>query len=152
MCIRDSLTPLLFDDQLDQGAAVEIHDGHGGQRRCSLTSSDTGPLACARAAPRAAGRSSRRGLLSTPLVMSWLSSGAVSTASKRATGVPRSVTTTSSPERARSIHVDNSARKVLIATSIFQMYNSSVGICTSTSQETDPVGVIAGVEPVSYTH
>jgi len=79
--------------------------------------------------------------------MSWLSSGAVSTASKRATGVPRSVTTTSSPERARSIHVDNSARKVLIATSISQMYNSSVGVCTSTSQATDPVGVIAGVEP-----
>jgi hypothetical protein len=41
----------------------------------------------------------------------------LSTASKRATGVPRSVTTTSSPERARWIHVDSSARKVLIATS-----------------------------------
>src|SRR5664280_2995907 len=142
-----NLTPVLFDDQLDEGAAVEIHDGHGGQRRCSFTSSDTGSLACARATPRAAGRSSRRGLLSTPLAMSWSSSGAVSTASRRATGVPRSVTTTSWPERARSIHVDISARKGLIATSISQMYNSSIEICTiSRGQRTDPV-VSAGVEP-----
>src|ERR1039458_7182442 len=60
-------------------------------------------------------------------------------ASRRATGVPRSVTTTSSPERARSIHVDSSARKVLIATSISQMYNTSIRICTSLGQTTDPV-------------
>src|ERR1035437_363785 len=142
-----NLAPVLFDDQLDESTAVEIHDGHERQRRCSLTSPDTGPLACALATPRAAGRSSRRALLITPLAMSWSSSGAVSTASKRATGVPRSVTTISSPERARSIHVDSSARKVLIATSIYQMYNSSIEICTtSRGQRTDPV-VSAWVEP-----
>jgi len=39
----------------------------------------------------------------------------VSTDGNRATGVPRSVTTISSPAWARSIQLDSSARKVLIA-------------------------------------
>ena len=71
----------------------------------------------------------------------------MSMASNRATGVPRSVTTTSSPARARSIHVDNSARKVLIATSMPQMYNNCIGTCTSMVAAEDPRGVIARVAP-----
>ena len=83
-----------------------------------MTSSDTGRSACARAAPLAVGRPARRGRLSTPSRVSRSSSGAVSTAISRATGVPRSVTTTSSPRRTRSIHSASSARNVLTATSM----------------------------------
>ena len=47
----------------------------------------------------------------------------MSTASNRATGVPRSVTTISSPARARSIQLDSSARNLVIVTSIAQVYS-----------------------------
>lgn len=104
---------VLVDDELDEAAAVEVDDGHTGQSRCALTRSATGPLARTRTAPCATGRSARRGLLRTPCWTSRSSSGAVSTGSGRATGVPRSVTTTSSPARARSIQQDSYARKVL---------------------------------------
>ncbi len=134
---RGKITAIFFDHQLDEGAAVEIHERHGSQRRWSVTRSATGPRARTRSAPRATGRSARRGLLSAPVRTSWSSSEAVPTGTNRATGVPRSVTTTSSPARTRSIQLDSSARKVVMATSIHQAYNSPAPICTEAEHRTE---------------
>lgn len=58
-------------------------------------------------------------LLSTPCWVSWSRRGAESTATSLATGMPRSVTTITSPARARSIQRESSARNALMATSTF---------------------------------
>ena len=93
----------LVEHEFDETARIEIDDRHL-QRRCSPTISATGRFGFGRDRPPAIGRDDRAGRLITPSAVRRSRTGVESSATIRATGVPRSVMTTSLPSRAASIH------------------------------------------------
>lgn len=93
----------LLDHQLHQGAEVEVADHPRRASRSATTYWDTPPDAWTRGRPRARGRR-LRGWLTRPSATSRSSSDGISMPVSRATGLPRSVTITSSPVCARRRH------------------------------------------------
>jgi hypothetical protein len=109
------------DHKLYQGAGVEIDEGHR-QRRWSLTMSDTGRRARGRSRPAAVGRRADTSRPITPSAASRCKVAVADMPSSRATGTPRSVTTTSSPSRTRSSQSLRCARSSVTGTSIPEVY------------------------------
>src|SRR5580693_417543 len=109
------------DQKLYQGAGIEIDEGHR-QRRWSLTMSDTGRLARGRSRPAAVGRRADTSRPITPSAASRCKVAVADMPSSRATGTPRSVTTTSSPSRTRSSQSLRCARSSVTGTSIPKVY------------------------------
>lgn len=126
--LRRHIAAGLLDQQLDECTAVE--EGDQPPRRSSPTRSATGPLACTRRRPVARGRPFVDGRDTTPSRSSRSMTVAASTAISLATGTPRSVTTTSSPPRARSTQDRRFDRSSLIATSMAGLYYCSAPSCT----------------------
>ena len=104
------------EHEFDECTRVEIDDGHL-QPRCSLTMSATDRFGFGRDPPPAIGRVDRAGRLITPSAVRRSSTEVESSATIRATGVPRSVMTTSLPSRAASIHRPRWALSSVTATS-----------------------------------
>jgi hypothetical protein len=100
------------------------------QRRCAPTTSDTEPFACTRRRPTADGRSTRAGRLIKPCSVNCSIVVADRSPTRRATGTPRSVTTISSPARARSSQSPSCARNTVTGTSMCQLYTDAHLECT----------------------
>src|SRR3954451_6907358 len=112
----------LLDEEFHKRARVEVDDRQV-QRRCSLTNGATGRRARTRLFPLAWGRSGRWGRPMTPWAARRSSVAVRLMPSNRATGTPRSVTTISSPSRARSNQWLRWVRRVVTATSISEVYS-----------------------------
>src|SRR5680860_1797784 len=113
------LRALLRNHQLHEGRGLEVDD----HLRCSLTSSETGPLLFTRRCSRSVllGCSAR---VTTPAEISRSSGSRDDTLVRRAIGLPRSVTTTPSPLCATSSQCRSSSRSLRTPTSIW--YTSTV--------------------------
>jgi hypothetical protein len=113
------------DHEFYQGAGIEIDQRHR-QRRCSLMMSDAGRPARGRSRPAAVGRRADTSRPITPSAASRCKVAVADMPSSRATGTPRSVTTTSSPRRTRSSHSLRCARSSVTGTSIPEVYITDV--------------------------